>query len=438
MHKLLAVLKREYLQAVRKKMFIIMTILLPALLSALFVLPSMFLAKGLGKKQVVVVDGTGRLRHAFEHASESLEVPEAPRAGRRAELPASLDIQYVAPKADAKVDAAAKPYVDRLGEESKEKRLDGVFVIPASAFESPKEHMKFYSRSSTDFISEQRLSNLANHEIQRRRLDARGISPDEIEKLLTDTPVDTVQVSRSGEQKKGGEANLIIGLIFTGLLMLPSFIYGLEIMRGIIQEKNDRVVEVLISSMTPGQLLTGKIVGIALVGLTQVGVWLLMLVGLATFGVVTAMSAGFDLSQYLHASTFVYFVVFFILAYLTYVCVYAVGGAICNSDKEAQQLIAPITMSMMLPWFLIIVLITNPDSPFVVGLSMAPVFGPLTMFVRILVAEPPLSQIAITIAVSMATVAVFFWATAKIFRVGILSYGKRPTIPELWRWMKVA
>ncbi len=435
MHKLLAVLKREYLQAVRKKMFIIMTILLPALLAGLFVLPSLVMVKGLGKKQVVVIDGTGRLQEAFKHGNEPMA---APAAGRRAELPGSLDITYVARPGDSALDLTAKPYLARLGAEESEKRLDGVFVIPGNAFESSKAHMKFYSRSSTDFISEQRLGNMANHEIQRERLNARGVTADEIDKLLTDTPVDSVQVSKSGEQKKGGEANLFIGLIFTGLLMLPSFIYGLEIMRGIIQEKNDRVVEVLISSMSPGQLLTGKIVGIAAVGLTQVSVWLLMLIGVGTFGAITAASAGFDLSQYLHAATFVYFIIFFLLAYLTYVCVYAVGGAICNSDKEAQQLIAPITMSMMLPWFLIIVLITNPDSPFVVGLSMAPVFGPLTMFVRILVAEPPMSQIALSILVSMATVAGFFWATAKIFRVGILSYGKRPTIPELWRWMKVA
>src|SRR5437660_3946996 len=215
MLKLLAVLKREYLQAVRKKMFIIMTILLPALLAGLFVLPSLVMVRGLGKKQIAVIDGTGKLRQAFEHASEP-DIAEVPKAGRRAELPASLDIKYVAPRSDTKLDAAAKPYLDRLSEDGKDKRLDGVFVIPASAFDSPKEHMKFYSRSSTDFISEHRLSNMANHEIQRRRLDARGISADEIEKLTTDTPVDTVQVSRSGEQKKGGEANLFIGLIFTG------------------------------------------------------------------------------------------------------------------------------------------------------------------------------------------------------------------------------
>ena len=132
------------------------------------------------------------------------------------------------------------------------------------------------------------------------------------------------------------------------------------------------------------------------------------------------------------------FFIFFVLAYLTYVCIYAIGGAVSNSEKEAQQLIAPITMIMMLPWFLLVAIITNPDSPLSVAFSLSPVFGPMTMYVRILVVEPPMWHIALTILISIATIAVFFWATAKIFRVGILSYGKRPTIPELWRWIKVA
>src|SRR5258708_37552519 len=178
MHKLLAVLKREYLQAVRKKMFIIMTILLPALLAGLFVLPSLVMVKGLGKKQVVVIDGTGRLQEAFKHGNEPMA---APAAGRRAELPGSLDITYVARPGDSALDLTAKPYLARLGAEESEKRLHGVFVIPGNAFESSKAHMKFYSRSSTDFISEQRLGNMANHEIQRERLNARGVTADEID-----------------------------------------------------------------------------------------------------------------------------------------------------------------------------------------------------------------------------------------------------------------
>src|SRR2546430_17232601 len=130
--------------------------------------------------------------------------------------------------------------------------------------------------------------------------------------------------------------------------------------------------------------------------------------------------------------------VLFVIGFLSYVCVYAVAVAACNTDKEAQQLMAPIQMVMMLPWFMMAAIITNPDSSLAVGFSLSPVFGPLTMFVRTLVAEPPMWHVLLSIAISLATICVFFWVTAKIFRVGILSYGKRPTIPELWRWLKVA
>ena len=142
--------------------------------------------------------------------------------------------------------------------------------------------------------------------------------------------------------------------------------------------------------------------------------------------------------QFLRPIVFLYFPIFFLLAYFTFVCIYAIGGAVCNSEKEAQQLIAPISMIMMLPWFLMFVIITNPDAKMSVAFSLSPVFGPITMFVRTLVSEPPVWHILLSIAISIATILAFFWVTAKIFRVGILSYGKRPTIPELWRWLKVA
>jgi ABC-2 type transport system permease protein len=157
-----------------------------------------------------------------------------------------------------------------------------------------------------------------------------------------------------------------------------------------------------------------------------------------TFGAAVASVAGEGVMQLVRPATFVYFAIFFVLAFLTYVCIYAIGGAVCNSEKEAQQMIAPITMTMMLPWFLLSIIITNPDSNLAVGMSLAPVFGPLTMYVRTLVAEPPMWHILLSIAVSICTIGAFFWLTAKIFHVGILSYGKRPTIPELWRWLKVA
>ena len=440
-----AVFKREYLQAVRKKMFIVMTFLMPLLMAAAFILPSLLMVKGMGVKRVVIVDGTGRLAEAYAQpntptAAEKQAEKQAEKSPvpRRRSLPSSLAAEYVNASAAGDVEATAKPYLDRVNEKNKAAAIDGVLVIPRDAIANVDAKLKYYARSSTDFITQERLQAITNDAVQRIRLTGRGIDPSEIENLMSRLTVDAVQLSRAGEQKTGGAANFMVGFLFAALLMIPSFTYGLEIMRGIVQEKSDRVVEVLISSMSPQQLLVGKILGVAAVGLTQIGVWLLMALGIGIYGATAAALSGYNVMQYLSPSLFVYFVVFFVLAYLTYVCVYAIGGAVCNTEKEAQQLTMPIIMIMMLPWFMMAAIITSPDSALSVGLSLAPVFGPLTMFVRTIVSQPPLWHVAVSIAGSIATIAIFFWMTAKIFRVGILSYGKRPTIMELWRWLKVA
>jgi ABC-2 type transport system permease protein len=441
LNKLFAVLKREYIQAVRKKMFIIMTFLLPVLMSALFILPSLLMVKGMGQKRVAVLDGTGQLQPAFAqpNAPTTQEKQEAKRPiPRRRSIPTTMTVEYVNRAGDENLEETAKPYMARLSKKQQDGGLDGVLLIPSAAIASAEGRLKYYARSATDFVTQERLASITNGAVQRIRLTAQGIQEENIDRIMTDMRIDAVQLSKSGQQKKGGVGNFLIGFLFIALLIMPSLIYGLEIMRGIIQEKTDRVAEILVSSMTPVQLLVGKIVGIAAVGLTQISVWMIMAGVVGAYAGATTVMAGGSISQFLSAATFLYFFIFFILAYLTFVCIYAIGGAVCNSEKEANQLIAPVTMVMLLPWFLMAAIITNPDSPLSVGFSLSPVFAPITMFVRILVADPPLWHIAVAILVSIATIAVFFWVTAKIFRVGILAYGKRPTIPELWRWLKVA
>lgn len=441
MNKMLAVIRREYLQAVRKKMFIIMTFLFPVLMASAFLLPTLLMAKTLSGRRIAIVDGTGRLHDAFvKAAAEKSKPADAKAAAKNRDIPIPTDYVYVDAQAGAEPEAQAQPYLDRLkaGDKNPKTKLDGVLVIPRDALTASEGHMKFYSRSATDFIAQEQLSSISNRSILRDRLVGRGIAAEDVEKLTARVDIDSVQLTKDGSEKKGGTANFILGFILAGLVLIPSFVYGMEIMRGIIQEKSDRVIEVLISSMSPMQLLVGKILGVALVGLTQVGAWILMLSALGAYVVGTASMMGVNVASMLHASTFVFFAIFFLLAYLTYVCVYAVAGAVCNSEKEAQQLIAPISMLMMIPWFLMFPIITAPESALAVGFSLSPVFGPLTMFVRTIVSEPPFWHVALSIAVSIATISVFFWATAKIFRVGILSYGKRPTLPELWRWLKVA
>jgi ABC-2 type transport system permease protein len=209
-------------------------------------------------------------------------------------------------------------------------------------------------------------------------------------------------------------------------------------MRGVIQEKTDRVVEILVSSMTPMELLSGKILGMAAIGLTQVAVWVTMAGLVVGSGLSQAQAAGLDLSSVLRPSVAVWFVVFFLLSYLVSVGIYAAGGAIVSSEKEAQQVLTPVVFILLVPWFLLMPILTSPDATLSVVLSLVPIYTPMTMFVRILVSEPPAWQVALSLLLSVATIAFLLKATAKIFRAGILATGKRPTIPELWRWLKAA
>ena len=442
MRKLFAIFKREYIQTVRKKSFVILTVLFPFLMAGLMVIPGLLVARSFGEKRVAVLDGTGRLAEAFEPEKISAAAEKRPEmkkfVGRGHNMPTLIRPEYVAVTGDLKT--AAAPYIARMTaqERSAERQLDGILLIPADILSSPSAKLSYYSRSSTDLIGQQQISDIASRALTRLRLAERGIDGAVIEEVLRRTSVEAVQVSRSGEEKKGGELNFLVGFIFAALLFIPMLIYGVEIMRGIVQEKTERIVEILISAMSPLQLLGGKVLGLAAVGLTQVSVWALM--GALAAGAVGGMAAaaGVHLGQFLRLSIVPYFLIFYLLGYLIYVCVYAVGGSIANSEKEAQQATTPALVIIMIPWFLLAPIVMNPESKMATVISMIPLFTPITMFIRVLVSDPPLWQVALSILMTMVTIFFLFWGAAKIFRVGILSYGKRPTIPELWRWLKVA
>ena len=443
MRKLWAVLKREYRETTRKPSFLIMTVLGPFLLAALMFVPALIAAKGMGQRRVAILDGTGRLGDvAAELGKDAAKASPFARRGRTggAGGPVGRIVPEYVDLSAGDVRNAVGPYLERLSKERtpRARRLDGVLLVPADAFGSPVTKLSYFSRSAADLLAQERLGRVVNRALQRERLASRGMTPPEVELVLAPLPVQTVQVTRSGQERTGGEGSFVVAMLFLALLFIPSLVYGQEVMRGVIQEKTDRVVEILVSSMTPMELLSGKILGMAAIGLTQLGVWLAMAGAFAGAGLSEASSAGVDLSAVLRPSVAFWFVVFFLLSYLVTVGVYAAGGAMVNSEKEAQQVLTPVMFVFLVPWLLLMPILTNPDSTLSVVLSLVPIYTPMTMFIRILVSEPPAWQVALSLALSVATIVLLLKATAKVFRAGLLATGKRPTVPELWRWMKEA
>ena len=443
MRKTFAVFKREYLQAVKKKAFIFVTLLFPVMFAGMMFIPSLMIKKGMGAKRIAIIDGTGKLEGMTRPEPEEVDVslPGVPkeqleRARRQSE--GNFVYEYVDASRESDLRSFAQPWIDRFDAEESSK-VHGVLSIPQDVIRNASAKIVYYSRSATDMQARNQLGRSANREIQKRRLSEEGLAPEALDAILARVSLDAVQVTKSGKEAQGGEMDFLVGFLFAALLLVPALMYGIEIMRGVVQEKTDRVVEILVSSMKPIELLSGKILGLAAVGLTQLSVW----VGMAAIagawgGAMLMMSGDVNVAQFLRVKVFVYFILFYLLAYMLYVCVYAAAGAVSNNEKEAQQFLTPIVLILMIPWFLMMPIIMNPDSNLSVFLSLFPLFAPITMFVRTLVSEPPLWQVAAAVALSIATIWGMFWMTAKIFRVGILAYGKPPNIPELWRWLKQA
>jgi ABC-2 type transport system permease protein len=209
--------------------------------------------------------------------------------------------------------------------------------------------------------------------------------------------------------------------------------YGQLIMRGVIEEKNNRIVEVLISSTNSQTLFYGKIIGIGLAGLTQVLLW----VGLGAVFLGKA-SLGMDksITDFFTPLIVFYFLVFFVIGYFMYSVLFSIVGASVNTDQEAQQFSAPLTYLMFIPLIIGFMVTQNPNTPIVVYASLFPLFTPTLMFMRISVTMPSVFQIILSIVLSILTTMSLAWLGAKIFRTGILMYGKKPSIKEIIKWLK--
>jgi ABC-2 type transport system permease protein len=265
-----------------------------------------------------------------------------------------------------------------------------------------------------------------------------GLDRKTLDGIMKPVDMGTFQVSATGPAKKKGFLQTWFGTFaFVMVLYMSLLLYGIAVMRGILEEKSSRVMEVLLGSLTPDQLMTGKIVGIGLVGLTQMGIYVVTAGALRAY--FAAQQAAAEWTSALDAFSpmkMMWFVVFYLLGYFMYTALFAAIGAVCNTEQEAQNLQTPVVMCLVVPMMLAFFFVNNPDSTVAVVVSLIPLFTPMIMYMRISVLTPPLWQIGLSILLMLGMIWLLFKGTAKIFRIGVLMYGKRPTIPEILRWAR--
>jgi ABC-2 type transport system permease protein len=279
------------------------------------------------------------------------------------------------------------------------------------------------------------LRAAVNDIVSEKKIEKSGLDPEMIKQLTRRLDLVTVKIREGEEEKKSGFIQeYFVTLAFVMILYVTILLYGASIMRGVLEEKNSRVVEVLLSSANSFQLMAGKIIGLGSVGLAQYLIWTVLGISFSLYGgALTGLSIG-DLS--FDPSIFLYFILFFILGYFLFSTIYAAFGAISNTDQEAQQASFPIVMLLIIPLVTMTFIVKNPQSTVSVIMSMIPFFSPILMFARINTAAPSPLEIWGSIFLLVITIIGCMWVVARIYRIGILSYGKKPTLAELIRWVR--
>jgi ABC-2 type transport system permease protein len=231
------------------------------------------------------------------------------------------------------------------------------------------------------------------------------------------------------------------GLAFVfgiGLIMYISvLLYGQVVLGAVIEEKETRIAEVLFSSVKPFTLMIGKLVGVSFVALTQLAIWGIAIAALGAYGISMLASRGMPTSiPRLPFVFYIYFVLFFLLGYYVYSTLYALVGSIVTTAQEGGQLAMPIILLLAVGFYLFLPVSRNPDSNFAFWVSLVPFFAPITMLMRIITQTPPFWQIALSLLIGFSTIVLFTWLASKIYRIGMLMYGKRASIPEIVRWLR--
>jgi ABC-2 type transport system permease protein len=426
LENMVIIAKREYSQRFRSKGFWIATLILPLFVVASAILPSLLLSRSRTVQRVVVVDTTGRIAQPL-----LAKKPDLSESGD-GERVARFEFFIEKPAPDRRAQRAG------LDRRVLDKEIDAwIWIDPAVFTGKPVE---YHAKTVSNVITQKVLRDDLSDVVRRERFADAGLDPDRVGALSAAVDLETVRISREGSRAEGGMAGAAFAYILFLLLYMVLMIWGQQVLQGVLEEKSSRIIEVVLSSVKPFELMMGKLIGICLVGLTQFGIWLLTLAAVTAPGVMTRI-AGMPEGVKLPTVTPVmvlHFILLFILGFFVFSTLYAAIGASFNNLQEAQQVSGIAVFFLVIPVFLMLPIINDPGSTFAVVASLIPLFTPLLMTLRISLEMPPLWQILLGYTLTFGFLVGMVWICARIYRIGILMYGKKPTFQELWKWLRYA
>lgn len=432
MNKFLAVVKREYIQRVRAKMFIVSTILLPLVMSLFGVVPALILSIPTGSAmRVAVVDHTGKM---FGHLKQSLYSESGQDDNANANVQRRGLGNFVLEEISSAQshEQVSADLERRLGE----KKIDGYLILPADFLDHGQA--EFFNRNPGDVVSQRILRSALNRAVREQRLIEARVDTKTRQELFRPIELQAVKIGAAGQERdSGGSFALVLGIGF--VMYVSILMYGQVILGAVIEEKETRIAEILFSSVKPFSLMMGKLVGVSLVALTQLAIWGLAFAAFTLYGVGVLASRGMRASiPSIPFSHYIYFGLFFLLGYFIYATIYALVGSMVTTAQEGGQLAMPIILILVVSFYLFFPVSRSPDSSLAFWVSMIPFSAPVAMLVRIVTQTPPFWQIALSLVIGFSSVLVIMWIASRVYRVGMLMYGKRASIPEALRWARQA
>ena len=449
MRKFLAVVKHEYKKIVYKWTFLIGTLLFPVIGACFAIVPAIIFSIKDEPTRIVIVDKENKIAPRLK---ENLTADKIAEKGKDAAKNVS---DLTASQNDRMKDSAmqaAEGFVfvnypsagktrelirSELNDMAAKKEIDAYLLVPDN-FELEGSRFEFLSRKAGDFVAGDLIKDALNEAVRSQRLADANINEATVKQLSAKVDLDSKAIDDQGREKDSDmllAASFVIGL----MIYITLAIYGQVIMGAVVEEKETRIAEILFSSARPFELMLGKLVGVGLAGLTQLSIWVLSLAALVAFlAVQSDLSPVMSGLPHITPLMVVYFLLYFLLGYFIYASIFALIGSMVTTVQEGGQFAFPPIMIMLIGFYFSFAVIRDPNSNLSFWVSIAPFFAPITMPVRILAETPPFWQIALSVGVNVLAIAALVWLASRVYRVGMLMYGKRATIPEVWKWIRQA